>query len=138
MSHKKVWVRYITVAVIWWNGQIYILVYDIDTTPSQGETTSMSGNDVNAVASRWGGVDGEPTCLAANSLGPTRRDYFVVNDIMHPLVAGVSLHSHDMYPTHTPLRLTIRISASLGSINKQVRPPSIANAIADCLDSVER
>ena len=37
--------------------------------------------DVGAVASRWGGIDNQPTCFGHNALEPTRNDYFIVNSM---------------------------------------------------------
>ena len=58
-------------------------------------------SDVGAIASRWGGTDHEPTCLAAGSREPTRRDYFLVNEDFYPLIRRfVTAPLTSFPPTH--------------------------------------
>ena len=42
--------------------------------------------DIGAVADTFGGKVAEPTCLAANSDAPTRRDFMIVSEDLFPAV----------------------------------------------------
>ena len=79
--------------------------------------------DIGAHASRWWGEDALPTCQASGRADPTRRDYMLVNDVALALVSSFSLLSPDVFPTHTPLCMTLDVGTDHGRIYRHVRPP---------------
>ena len=90
--------------------------------------------DVGAHASRWGGIDSQPTCFMAGASQPTRRDFILVDDHALPLLRSCCTHTLAAIPTHVPLRITLTVSSDLGHIHTHVKPPSIQTAMASLLD----
>ena len=65
---------------------------------------SGSWTDAGAVAYRWGQpAAARPTCWAPGSVEGTRRDYFIVNDLMYPFVRDFGVCPFGDFPTHAVL-----------------------------------
>ena len=59
--------------------------------------------DVGAVADTFGRKSNEPTCLAANSDAPTRRDFVVVSADLFPAIIKFQVIPDDEIPVHSTL-----------------------------------
>ncbi len=78
--------------------------------------------DLGAIVSTWGGEDAVPTCLAARSNQPTRREYIFVNRFALPLVRGFHVIPADLCPTHATLQVLLGLDAPLVPCQQATSP----------------
>lgn len=80
--------------------------------------------DVGAIASQFGGVDNEGTCLTANAKKHYRRDYAFVSPSMLEHVADFAvLHDVPMaISPHSRLRLTLKFTDAQMQVSRMQQP----------------
>ena len=84
--------------------------------------------DTGAVAARWGGQDGEVTCVAPNSAAGSRNDYIFLAPELVPLVKFFKLIWHSDFAVHCVLQLGLTMSYRAQRKVNHI-PPSMSAAL---------
>ncbi len=85
--------------------------------------------DVGAVASRWGGIDNQPTCLGHNALAPTRNDYLLVNAMALPLISDFRVIPTTDFDVHSILEVKFLPPARCPTLDINLVPASAHDAL---------
>ena len=85
--------------------------------------------DVGAVASRWGGVDNQPTCRGHNALAPTRNDYLLVNATALPLISSFLVLPTTDFDVHAILEVKFIPPARYTPLDVNLIPASAHDAL---------
>ncbi len=67
--------------------------------------------DIGAIASAFGGVDGDTTCKANSKSKATRRDYIIANKAAEDLIDIMTVDHDPQFPVHDVLRVTFKATA---------------------------
>ena len=118
----------------------HLLVCDLNADTQdigilQQQLDAHSLTDLGAHAAAWGGYDNEHTCIAPNTLTPTRRDYcFCCNGIL-PYITNFNVDHSSLLPVHSVLKITITIPEFPVVIRSSKGPASLHSHLVDHLIS---
>ena len=71
-----------------------------------------------------GGIN-EPTCNINSDCKANRRDFVLINDILHDAAKGYRVSKEDVFPTHRPIQVSLDL-AKLRTENRTLRKPTSA------------
>ena len=81
--------------------------------------------DVGAIASAFGGIDGDNTCKANSNSKPTRRDYIIANRQAKDQILTMEVDHSIAFPVHDVLRVAFKDSVPLRTYNAVCLPKPI-------------
>ena len=87
--------------------------------------------DVGAVASWWGGIDNQPTCLQRAEVQETRIDGVLANSMAISFIRGFMVEKDPMIPTHSVVKLRLDLE-TVGEQRKFIKTlPSLKYMLDD-------
>ena len=87
--------------------------------------------DVGAVASWWGGIDNQPTCLQRAEVQETRIDGVLANSMAISFIRGFTVEKDPMIPTHSVVKIHLDLE-TVGEQRKYIKTlPSLKHMLGD-------